>query len=171
MGIDLTAALLLAAASVGQADQSPIERAATQPLRDTRIEDDEIPEVLQLAASAPYSMQGTGSCRTIAAEIAQLDAALGVDADAPGSEPGRGAELAAAATRVAIGSLIPGLGLIRIATGAERHQARVEAAVQAGTIRRSFLKGIGAQRGCAPPAAPTRIARDAVPGLPAAEAD
>ena len=88
-----------------------------------------------------------------------------------GSATGRGAELAAAATRVAMGSLIPGLGLLRIATGAERHQARVEAPVQAGTIRRSFLKGIGAQRGCPPPAAPTRAARESVPSLPAAEAD
>ena len=60
MSIDLTAALLLGAAAMGQGDPSPVERAATQPLRDTRIQDEEIPEVLQLAASAPYSMRGTG---------------------------------------------------------------------------------------------------------------
>jgi hypothetical protein len=29
-------------------------------------------------------------------------------------------------------------------------------------MRRSFLKGIGAHRGCSPPAAPTRAAREAV---------
>jgi hypothetical protein len=165
MGSDLIAAVLIAAMAGGQADESPVERAATQPLRDARIDDDEIPEVLQMAASAPYSTRGMRSCAAIGAEIARLDAALGADADAPGTEPGRGAEVAAAATRAAIGSIIPGLGLLRVVTGADRQQARVEAAVQAGTIRRSFLKGMGAQRGCAPPAAPTREAREAVPGV------
>jgi hypothetical protein len=158
----MIAAVLLAAAAAGQADTSPIERAATQPLRDTRIRDEEIPEVLRLAASAPYSTRGTRNCAAIGAEIARLDAALGPDADTPGTEPGRGAEMAAAATRAAIGSIIPGLGLLRVVTGADRHQARAEAAVQAGTIRRSFLKGMGAQRGCSAPAAPTREAREAV---------
>jgi hypothetical protein len=162
MKIDLLAAALLAATSGGQQDQDSVGRAATQPLRDTRIRDDRIPEVLQLAASAPYSTRGMTGCRAIAAEVERLDAALGADADTPTTSPDRGAEIAAAATRAAVGSLIPGLGLLRVATGADRQQARVESAFQAGTVRRSFLKGIGHQRGCAPPAAPTREARDAV---------
>jgi hypothetical protein len=171
MAIGIWAAALLAAAAGGQDNDNSIGRAATQPLRDTRIQEDRIPEVLQLAASAPYSTRGTTSCAAIAAEVARLDAVLGGDADLPGTEPGRGAELAAAATRAAVGSLIPGLGLIRVATGADRQQARVEAAVQAGTIRRSFLKGYGLHRGCAPPAAPTREAREAVPIPPTTGAD
>lgn len=170
MGSELFLALLLAAAG-GEAGQSPVERAATQPLRDTRIRDDQIPDILVLAASAPYSTQGMRNCAAIAAEVARLDEVLGADADAAGAEPGRGAEIAAAATRAAIGSIIPGLGLIRVVTGADRQQARVEAAVQAGTIRRSFLKGIGAQRGCSPPAAPTREARSAAPSQRSVHAD
>ena len=41
------------------------------------------------------------SCAAIGAEIARLDAALGAVADATGTEPGGGAEVAAA-TRAAI---------------------------------------------------------------------
>lgn len=166
-------ALVLFGAGAAQAqgqqtppNSSPVERAVTQPLRDTRIRDERIPEVLQLAESAPYSMRGTGNCAALRREIAGLDAVLGVDADADAETPGRGAEVAAAATSAAIGALIPGLGLIRVLTGADAQQRRVQAAVQAGTVRRSFLKGLGAARGCAPPAAPTNAARQAVPALP-----
>jgi hypothetical protein len=42
--------------------QDGVERAATQPLRDTRIKDEKIPPILQLAASAPYSTTDTQSC-------------------------------------------------------------------------------------------------------------
>ena len=161
--------LLMSACAAHATQQSPIEDAATQPLRDTRIADERIPEVLQLAASAPYSTRGTERCSSIAEQIRRLDAALGPDADAPGTEPGRGATLAAAGIRAAINSLVPGLGLVRLATGADRHQRRVEAAILAGSLRRSYLKGLGASRGCAPPAAPSTAARQAVPQLRPAE--
>ncbi|WP_114952763.1 hypothetical protein [Sphingosinicella terrae] len=149
-------ALLLAlpACATNPNDRSPVESAATQPLRDTRLVDDRIPEALQRAAAAPYSAQGLGGCAPIGAEIRQLDAALGPDADAPGTEPGRGAAVAAAATRAAMSAIIPGLGLVRVVSGADRQEQRVEAAIHAGSIRRAYLKGLGAARGCAPPAAP-----------------
>ena len=165
MRAKLVAPLLLMAACAAHAQPSPIEDAATQPLRDTRIADERIPEVLQLAASAPYSTRGTERCAAIAEQIRRLDTALGPDADAPGTEPSRGAILAAAGVRAAINSVIPGLGLVRLVTGADRHQRRVEAAILAGALRRSFLKGLGASRGCEPPAAPTSTARRAVPQL------
>lgn len=172
MTFDVLAAALLALAGGGQSNQdNSIGRAVTEPLRDTRIQDDRIPEVLQLAASAPYSTRGMTNCAAIAAEVGRLNTALGTDADAPGTPPNEGAALAATATRTAIGVLIPGRGIIRAVTGADRQQARVEAAVHAGTIRRSYLKGIGMQRGCSPPAAPNRAARDAVPAIPTAAAD
>ncbi len=157
--------LVTSTAAAAQNQRGPVESAATQPLRDTRISEDPIPESLQLAASAPYSTRGLESCAAIRAEIARLDSALGPDADAAGSEPGRGAELAAVATRTAINALIPGLGIVRVVTGADRQQRRVEAAVHAGSIRRSFLKGLGSARRCQPPAAPTRAATQARPAL------
>ena len=160
-------ALLAPACATSPTDRGQIESAATQPLRDTRLRDDRIPEVLLLAESAPYSTRGLDSCPAIATEIHRLSEVLGADADAPGTDPSRGAAIAAAATRLAMNSLIPGLGLVRFATGADRQQARVEAAIYAGSIRRSFLTGLGAARGCRPPAAPSAAAREAVQALPA----
>ena len=163
----LSAALLLplsACVSMTE-EQAAIEQAATQPLRDTRIADEEIPEALQLAAAAPYSTRTVEGCEEIRAEIAGLDAVLGPDADVAEAEADLGAEIASAATRTAISSLIPGLGIVRILSGANRHQKRVEAAVHAGSIRRSFLKGLGAARGCAPPAAPASKAQEALPEI------
>ena len=164
----LASALLSAGTAAAQNQRGPVESAATQPLRDTRISEDRIPEVLQLAASAPYSTRGLESCAAIRAEIARLDSALGPDADADGIEPRRATEIAAAATRLAVNTLIPGLGIARVVTGADRQQRRAEAAVHAGSIRRSFLKGLGSARGCRPPAAPTRAATEARPVLTAA---
>ena len=73
----------LAAHADGTQDNS-VGKALTQPLRDTRIKDEKIPEILQLAASAPYSSVNTRNCRAIAGEVRQLDEALGRDVDAPG---------------------------------------------------------------------------------------
>ena len=157
--------LVLATSAAAQDQRGPVESAVTQPLRDTRISEDRIPEALQLAASAPYSTRGLESCAAIRAEIARLDGALGPDADAAGVEPRRATEIAAAATRLAVNTLIPGLGIARVVTGADRQQRRAEAAVHAGSIRRSFLKGLGSARGCRPPAAPTRAATEARPVL------
>ena len=39
-------------------------------------------------------------------------------------------------------------------SGAERYSREVAAAIAAGTIRRAYLKGVGASTGCAAPAAP-----------------
>jgi hypothetical protein len=50
---------------------------------------------------------------------------------------------------------IPGRSWIRRLSGAEQHSRQVQAAIQAGRMRRAFLKGIGMQANCAPPAAPS----------------
>nr|WP_253201240.1 hypothetical protein [Sphingomonas quercus] len=142
-----------------------VEREATRPLRDTRLRDEKIPPILQLAASAPYSLRNMNSCAQIRAEIGKLNTALGQDVDTPAREQGEGARLAAAAAGEAMRAIIPGLGLVRIVTGADKQQKRVEAAVLAGAIRRGYLKGIGQTKGCPPPAAATRAARSAVPKL------
>lgn len=146
-----------------------IAREATQPLRDTRIEKEKIPDILQLAASAPYSSVGTKSCATIAAEIGKLNTALGADADAPAQQKGEGAAVAAAGARAVVNTLIPGLGLVRVITGADKAQRRAEAAVYAGSIRRGYLKGLGLSKGCRPPAAPTAASIADRPELPVVE--
>lgn len=146
-------------------NQSKVERAVTQPLRDTRIKDDEIPEILQLAASAPYSTRNMRTCKQISAEVLKLGSALGPDADAPEKKKGEGSALAATAAGEVVRSILPGLGLVRVITGADKQQRRVEAAVYAGSVRRAFLKGMGLNKGCAFPAAPNKAAQAEVPEL------
>lgn len=162
----VAAALLVPAALPAQKQDDSIKRAATQPLRDARIEKDKIPEILQLAASAPYSTTAIKNCAAIGAEVRQLDAALGLDVDQPAKTKGEAAAIAAAAARGAVSAFIPGLGVVRVLTGADKAQRRVEAAVFAGAVRRGYLKGLGLQRGCRPPAAPSPEAVNDTPALP-----
>lgn len=149
--------------------RSGVEREATQPLRDTRLQKDKIPEILQLAASAPYSSVGTRNCASIASEIGKLNAVLGADADAAAPQKGEGAAVAAAGARAVVNTLIPGLGLVRVITGADKAQRRVEAAVYAGSVRRGYLKGLGLSKGCRPPAAPSAASIADTPELPPAD--
>lgn len=173
--LSLTAAVLAVvpfnAPSLAQQQDDNVGRAAMQPLRDTRIKEDKIPEILQLAASAPYSSIGMKNCAAIAAEVRRLDEALGVDVDAPAEKKGEGSAIAAAAARAAVNTLIPGLGLVRVITGADKAQRRAEAAVYAGSVRRGFLKGMGVLKKCRPPAAPLAAALTDRQELPPVEKD
>jgi hypothetical protein len=45
---------------------------------------------------------------------------------------------------------------VRKLTGAERYSKEVAAAIAAGTIRRTFLEGLGQAADCPVPAAPRR---------------
>ncbi len=164
----ILAGTIMTAQSVLAQTENKVERAATQPLRDTRLKEDKIPPILELAVSAPYSTQNMTSCPKIAAEIVKLNTALGADVDIAGKKKGEGSEIAAAAAGEVVRSIVPGLGLVRVMTGADKQQRRVEAAVYAGSVRRGFLKGLGLSRHCGLPAAPTRDAQLATPeALPA----
>lgn len=168
----LMIATMAAAAAPGftaaQTSQA-VKREATQPLRDTRLEKEKIPETLLLALSAPYSLQNTSSCAQITQEVDKLTLALGDDVDIPGKARGEGSYIAAAATKAAVNTLIPGLGLVRVITGADKAQRRAEAAAHAGTVRRAFLKGLGFSRKCRVPATPTAAALAEEPALPPVE--
>jgi hypothetical protein len=138
--------------------------AATAPLDDLNLRRETIPTVLLQAESNPYDMRNLNRCSTIGAEIARLNEALGPDADEPPAPDGRylseqAADAAAQATlgaiRDAATDFIPGRSWIRRLSGAEQHSRHVQSAIQAGRLRRTFLKGMGMQRNCAPPAAPS----------------
>ncbi|WP_294252850.1 hypothetical protein [uncultured Sphingomonas sp.] len=165
------AAVLLTTPAMAQQQKQSVGDGAQAPLRDLRINEKKIPDVLLLAASAPYSSQGTKSCTQIRAGIADLNAVLGTDADAPAAKGGNGGAIAAAGSRAIVGTLIPGFGLVRMVTGADKQEKRVTAALYGGTIRRAYLKGLGVSKGCKPPAAPTATARAAVPKLPVDDKD
>lgn len=137
--------------------------AATAPLDDLNLRRQAIPTVLLQAEANPYDLRNLNQCATIGAEIARLNEALGPDTDEPPPTDGsflseRAADAAAAAAldgiRDATTDFIPGRSWIRRLSGAEQHSRHVQSAIQAGRMRRAFLKGTGMQRNCAPPAAP-----------------
>lgn len=127
----------------------------TEPLRDVRLADRKIPPELQAIVDAPYDLRPR-TCAAIAGTVTELDGVLGADVDDPdaGGELNGTAKAALTAAEIGVDTLIPGRGLIRRVTGADKAERRYNNAVQAGVIRRAYLKGLGAARGCKPPAAP-----------------
>lgn len=123
---------------------------ALTPLSDLNLRKGEIPELLIAAQYEPYTLRGLNRCPQLAAAIGELDAMLGDDLDvaiAKGQtiQPGRVAQSV-------VGSFIPFRGVIRELSGANNQERKVQAAIYAGVARRSFLKGVGQQRGCRYPA-------------------
>jgi hypothetical protein len=156
----LSALALLAAPALARDPDTP-DKPVTQkdvtaqdvvetPATDLNLMKDEIPALLIAAEERPYTLNGLGSCRQIAAEIGKLDAVLGEDVDLPQTEarrtsPGRVAQSV-------VGSFIPFRGLIREISGANKHDRELREAILAGVARRGFLKGTGQARGCRYPA-------------------
>lgn len=139
--------------------------AVTAPLQDLNLKRVRIPQILLDAMQRPYDLNGLDRCDAISDEVRKLDTVLGADIDEPppppdtstmGQKGGRMANKAAvgAMTR-ATRSIIPFRGLVREMTGAERHDKEVNSAIQAGQVRRAYLKGVGMNKNCAPPAAPS----------------
>jgi hypothetical protein len=135
------------------------------PLHDLNLVRAEIPALLLAARRAPYARPADLSCAALAAEVAALDALLGVDLDTPAASPDdalveRGADLLVdtvhGALQGALAGLVPFRRWVRQLTGAERYAREVAAAIVAGSVRRAYLKGLGDAGGCAPPAAPRR---------------
>ena len=138
-----------------------------QPFRDFGLVRSKIPPVLIEAMTDPYARPSTGTCDSISADMTRLNIALGPDLDEPVSteHPGvltrgeRGAKTAALdAMRSEAQSQIPFDGFIRVLSGADRHDHLVMAAIQAGAIRRAYLKGLGEMRQCMPPDVPRHLA-------------
>ncbi len=139
--------------------------AVMAPLEDLNLRKQEIPDILTRAITKPYDLTGLDSCENIAAEVSRLDALLGADFDEPPPPPdqrnlaqkgGSAANKAAVgAVRNASRSIIPFRGIVRSVTGADAHQKQMDTAIQAGKVRRAYLKGVGMNKNCAPPAAPS----------------
>jgi len=139
--------------------------AVTAPLEDLNLKREAIPTILADAIEKPYDLTGLDHCEAIAAEVGKLDALLGKDFDEPPppkdqstmvQKGGTAANNAAVgAVRGAARSIIPFRGLVRQVTGADAHAKQVDTAIQAGKVRRAYLKGVGMNKNCAPPAAPS----------------
>ena len=136
---------------VMQRDPSAVDVVAT-PVTDLNLRKGEIPAILLAAEADPYSLRGLGRCPAISAEVRRFDEVLGDDIDIA-QAPNRKVSAGKVAQSV-VGSFIPFRGVIRELSGASEQERRVQAAFYAGTARRSFLKGVGLQRGCGWPARP-----------------
>jgi hypothetical protein len=140
-----------------------LAQAATTPLSDLNLINAPIPPVLLEAQRAPYAEPADGTCAGLSAQVRALDTVLGSDLDVPptASNPGlieRGAgmvgQAATQSVRGAAESVVPFRSWVRKLSGAERYSRDVSAAIAAGIVRRSYLKGMGQVRGCEAPAAP-----------------
>ena len=157
--------------SVGEATSSAVSQtgdgltdAALSPLEDFNLRKKPIPERLRGLDTPYFEAATTLSCADIAAEIEALSSDVGRDWDTPASDDGDrdiaewAADRSASATLGAVSSqargFIPFRGLVREATGAEAHAAKVQKAFRIGAERRAFLKGVGLAKGCPPPASP-----------------
>jgi hypothetical protein len=147
--------------------QGVVKGVAVQPFRDFNLVRSRIPRVLIEAMADPYARTEPASCDGIIAQMNRLNLALGPDLDEPVSTEHPGvltrsegyAKVAALdAMRSEEQSYIPFDGFIRVLSGADRHDHYVMAAIQAGAIRRGYLKGLGELRQCMPPAVPRHLA-------------
>ncbi len=175
-------AFVLAACAAPEASRGPVSavdeaearsRAATQvtdaataPLSDLNLVNAPIPAALAAASKGPYLPPSDASCAGLSAEVKALDAVLGPDLDTPASpaNPGlieRGltavGDAAIGTVRGATQAVVPFRRWVRKLSGAERYSREVAAAIAAGGVRRSFLKGLGHAGGCVAPAAPRRV--------------
>lgn len=183
MRIAVAALLVLAAAPALAQEVEPAQRpitdrtvtatdVATTPVTDLNLRKQDIPEVLIVAQERPYDLSGIRRCREVIAAVSELDAALGDDIDlGPREQKGPSAGKLA---QWLVGSFIPFRGAIREISGANEQQRRVQAAIEAGIARRSFLKGYGQARGCRYPAraiTPDALAARAAQGASPAPAE
>jgi hypothetical protein len=150
-----------------QGRQGMVKGVVEQPFRDFGLVRSKIPSVLIEAIADPYARPAPATCEGIAAQMLRLNIALGPDLDEPVSTEhpgvltrGEGAAKTAAldAMRSEAQSYIPFDGFIRVLSGADRHDHLVMAAIQAGAIRRGYLKGLGEMRACMPPDVPRHLA-------------
>ncbi len=136
---------------IGERDASAVDVIAT-PAGDLNLRKNDIPQALLDAEAAPYDLRGLRRCNQISAAVRRIDAVLGDDIDIA-ETAGRKLKVGKTAQSV-VGSFIPFRGLIREISGANEQERRLQSAIFAGTARRSFLKGVGLQRGCPWPARP-----------------
>jgi hypothetical protein len=124
---------------------------ATTPLGDLNLKKGEIPPQLIAAQEKPYDLSGMTRCANLAATVGELDAILGEDIDITAATAGTSAGKVAQSV---VGAFIPFRGVIREVSGANSSERKLQMAIRAGVARRSFLKGVGLQRGCLYPARP-----------------
>lgn len=162
--------------STSEASRSAVDQtteglpdAALSPLEDLNLRREPIPDLLK-GLQTPYFAAGDMSCSAIALEIDRLSSVLGIDWDLSLAEideetdpdtaqwaADKSADAALGTVRSTTQGFIPFRGLVREATGAASHAAKLQKAYRIGGERRAYLKGYGQARGCDWPAAPLSL--------------
>lgn len=153
-----------------EANRAGVTGAVSAPLRDVNVLRTKIPAALLTSVAEPYARPNDLGCAGLIAEVRSLDEALGPDLDAQGKARKQKLISREKAENVALGmvadtaqDVIPFRGWVRKLTGAERHDKLVTRSINAGEIRRAYLKGLGEARGCNPPATPIHLAETPEP--------
>ena len=141
---------------------------AKSPLKDVGVVKDKIPQVLIDARTATYALPSPLTCKTIFEAIDALNAELAPDLDNPSTQIKSGMSATEIGETVVHG-LTPLRSWVRKLSGAEKNANEVQAAIMAGAIRRGYLKGVGLERGCQPPAAPLGVTLPEAAAKPAAK--
>lgn len=139
------------AAQGGKTFRDGVGEAATAPLDDLNLRQQQVPESLIAARRAPYATEALRRCSAVIAQIDDLDEALGPDVDQASPAAGTGEQAANTAlgmVRDTATDFIPLRSWVRRLSGAAAHDREVQAAIRAGLVRRGFLKGIAHQRRC-----------------------
>ncbi len=150
-----------------QEGSKSLTTAAEAPLHEMNLVGQRIPPVLLIALADPYAYPSPLTCDTLADAVDNLTVALGPDFDnLPPSgrkkmteSGGLGLQLANSAA----GSLLPFHGYIGYLTGSSKHDQLILNALNAGSARRAYLKGLGEAQRCAEPATPRHLAVAAPP--------
>lgn len=130
--------------------------AALTPLEDIGLRKREIPSTLKGYAANPYGRVDTDECAAVQKELAQIAALLGPDVDAPKVALSAreeymetGGNLLSDAVVGVVKSqtdFIPFRGVVRRITGAEANERAVNQAIEAGKLRRAYLRGYSEAR-------------------------
>jgi len=141
-----------------KSDTQTAKDVASQPAEDLNISKKDIPKELREIEEAPYSLTGVNSCKDIRRAVKTLDKVLGDDLDVieEDSKSDKRRKTAGSIGKSIVGGLIPFRSIVREITGAAAQKRRYDRAVYAGVVRRSFLKGVGLERGCKFPGSPKR---------------
>ena len=152
-----------------QGHEGLVKGVVEAPLRDLNVMHSHVPPVLTRAMANPYERPSPDTCQGITAEVRVLYRALGPDYDEATEREHKGLLSRGAIRNDTLDGLregekdyIPFDGVIRMVSGASRHDRLVLAAIQAGAARRAYLKGLGDAQGCGEPAAPSHYASTGV---------
>lgn len=132
--------------------EGKVTGAMERPFRDIGLMRENAPEILKHAEAELYRLPQNDTCESLSAEIIDLDLVLGPDLDTRNEDQDEGAINAQSLAAGAIGSVldIPFRGVVRWVSGADAREKALALSVLSGMVRRAFLKGVHAARGCAP---------------------